>query len=76
MFLNLKKINIAIAITVGSLAFAQNYTVHSHNDYEQKVPFWYALGAGAKSIEADVYLVDNNLYVSHEQQEYSKERTF
>lgn len=76
MFLNLKKINIAIAITVGSLAFAQNYTAHSHNDYEQKVPFWYALGAGAKSIEADVYLVDNNLYVSHEQKDIQKERTF
>ncbi|WP_312901927.1 alkaline phosphatase [Chryseobacterium taichungense] len=76
MLLNLKKINIAVALTIGSFAFAQHYAAHSHNDYEQKVPFWYALGAGATSIEADVYLVDNQLYVSHEQKDVKKERTF
>jgi len=76
MFLSLKKINIVVALTVGSLAFSQNYTAHSHNDYEQKVPFWYALGADARSIEADVYLVDNELYVSHEQKDIQKQKTF
>lgn len=76
MFFKFKQINIAVALTLGSFAFAQNYAAHSHNDYEQEVPFWYALGAGAKSIEADVYLVDNQLYVSHERKDVQKERTF
>jgi len=58
MLSTLKKISFAIAFSAASFAFAQNYSAHSHNDYEQKVPFWYALGAGAKSIEADVYLVN------------------
>lgn len=76
MFLSIKKISLTVAMTIASMAFAQNYAVHSHNDYEQKVPFWYALGAGATSIEADVFLVDNELYVSHEQKSIGKERTF
>lgn len=76
MFSTLKKISLAIAVSAASLAFSQNYSAHSHNDYEQKVPFWYALGSGAKSIEADVYLVNNELFVSHEQKDIQKERTF
>lgn len=55
---------------------AQNPKAHSHNDYEQKVPFWYALGAGAQSIEADVFLENNELFVAHNQKDISKERTF
>lgn len=39
---------------------------HSHNDYEQKHPLKTAFEAKMGSIEADVYLVNNNLYVSHE----------
>lgn len=39
---------------------------HSHNDYEQKYPLKTAFDARMGSIEADVYLVNNNLYVSHE----------
>lgn len=39
---------------------------HSHNDYEQKRPLKTAFEAKMGSIEADVYLVNNNLYVSHE----------
>ncbi|MBD8084189.1 alkaline phosphatase [Chryseobacterium caseinilyticum] len=76
MFSTLKKISLALAVSAASLAFSQNYSAHSHNDYEQKVPFWYALGSGAKSVEADVYLVNNELFVSHEQKNIQKERTF
>ena len=39
--------------------------VHSHNDYEQDVPFWKAFSCGAQSIEADVILKGNTLYVAH-----------
>lgn len=76
MISTIKKISFAIAFSAASFAFAQNYSAHSHNDYEQKVPFWYALGAGATSIEADVYLVNDELFVSHEQKNIQKERTF
>ncbi|WP_312077055.1 alkaline phosphatase [Chryseobacterium sp.] len=76
MISTIKKISFAIALSAASLAFAQKTMAHSHNDYEQRVPFWYALGAGATSIEADVYLVNNELFVSHEQKDIKKERTF
>ena len=69
----------SILCCLGNIIFAQNYTLknaHSHNDYEQKVPFWYALGAGVSSIEADVFLVNNQLYVSHEEKDIQKSRTF
>ncbi|MBQ2550497.1 MAG: hypothetical protein II560_04745 [Bacteroidales bacterium] len=43
--------------------------VHSHNDYVQANPFWGAFNAGTPSIEADVYLVDGDLYVAHRKKE-------
>ncbi|RAJ11087.1 alkaline phosphatase [Chitinophaga skermanii] len=52
------------------VSFAQNrpYTTlngHSHNDYEQPVPFYAAYQQQLGSIEADVFLVDGTLFVSH-----------
>ncbi len=41
------------------------YRVHSHNDYRQEVPFWYAYSSGAASIEVDLVLKDDSLYVAH-----------
>jgi alkaline phosphatase len=38
---------------------------HSHNDYFQKKPFKVAFMAGMGSIEADVILKKNELYVAH-----------
>lgn len=40
---------------------------HSHNDYEQPIPFWTAYNAGFGSIEADIFLVNGNdeLLVAH-----------
>lgn len=76
MYLNLKKIVFFFILTFTTTIYAQTVKVHSHNDYEQKVPFWYALGAGVSSIEADVFLVNNQLYVSHEEKDIQKSRTF
>lgn len=42
---------------------------HSHNDYVQKHPLKTAFEARMGSIEADVFLVNNNLYVAHEAKE-------
>ena len=53
----------------------QKYKIHSHNDYEQKVPFWSAYANGLNSIEADIFLKDNSLYVSHTESNIKKERT-
>lgn len=38
---------------------------HAHNDYEHKKPLFDALNNGFISVEADVHLINNELYVSH-----------
>lgn len=38
---------------------------HSHNDYEHEHPLHDALAQGFTYIEADVYLIDDEIYVSH-----------
>ncbi len=49
--------------------------LHSHNDYEQKQPFFAAYNLGFDSIEADLYLKDGELYVAHDWKNISPERT-
>lgn len=39
---------------------------HAHNDYEHERPLFYALENGFVSVEADVYLIDDQLYVTHD----------
>jgi len=39
---------------------------HAHNDYEHKRPLFDALEQGFVSIEADIWLVDGELYVAHD----------
>jgi hypothetical protein len=39
--------------------------VHSHNDYWRRIPLFEALGSGCISVEADVHLRDDELYVAH-----------
>jgi len=43
--------------------------VWSHNDYEQPLPLYKALDFGYQMIEADIHLVDGQLYVSHDHPE-------
>ena len=52
------------------------YKVHSHNDYAQELPFWYAYSNGAESIEADLFLQNDTLYVTHAQNEIEEGKTF
>jgi len=57
---------------------AQNLSAnngHSHNDYQQNIPFLRAYFAGMGSIEADVFFRDRKLYVAHEQKEITSDRT-
>src|SRR5918995_5709776 len=39
---------------------------HAHNDYEHEQPLYDALGHGFKSVEADIWLIDGELVVSHD----------
>ncbi|CAD0110210.1 unnamed protein product [Aureobasidium uvarum] len=38
---------------------------HSHNDYWRRTPLYAALASGCISVEADVWLFDDDLYVGH-----------
>lgn len=56
----------------------RRYTIanaHSHNDYEQPVPFRTAYQAQFGSIEADIFLVDGRLMVAHDRKELALGRT-
>lgn len=60
----------------GNLLYSQDSVkIHSHNDYTHTIPFWDAYSNGATSIEADIFLKDNNLYVAHNQEDISPSRT-
>ncbi len=48
---------------------------HSHNDYAHARPLLDALEHGFASIEADVHVLNNELYVCHNKEEIKPERT-
>jgi len=48
---------------------------HSHNDYEQKRPLIEALDHGFCSVEADIHLVNGQLWVAHDRVKARPERT-
>ena len=72
-----KSLLIIAALFLSLSVFAQpsKYTVcnaHSHNDYEQAVPFKTAYSAGFGSIEADIFLINGDLFVAHDTIELKK----
>jgi alkaline phosphatase len=55
-----------------------HYTVanaHAHNDYVHPQPFTTAYGEGFGSIEADIFLVHDSLFVGHEFKDVALKRT-
>ena len=48
---------------------------HAHNDYEHTRPLLDALDHGFTSVEADVWLVDGELLVAHDEEDLRPERT-
>lgn len=54
-----------VAALVFSGALSAQVLIHSHNDYEHTRPFHDAFQADCYSIEADIYLRENNLLVAH-----------
>lgn len=57
---------------------AQQHVVrgHSHNDYEQEIPFFTAYYAGMESIEVDLFFKNDSLYAAHEKNDILVGRTF
>ncbi|MGB5499478.1 MAG: alkaline phosphatase [Maribacter sp.] len=69
---------VIIFLLVVQLFYAQQkstYKIHSHNDYEQNVPFWNAYSNGLCSIEVDVFLKNDTLYATHGENEIKPDRT-
>lgn len=64
-----------LALILSGSSFAQSMKLHAHNDYHHDIPFWTALGHGFESIEVDVILKNDRLYVAHEPEELSERRT-
>lgn len=62
--------------TQGSkLGYSVEKNAHSHNDYARTFPFYLAYMHHFASIEADVFLIDGELYVAHTLKELDKTRT-
>lgn len=49
--------------------------IHAHNDYEHAKPLVEALDAGARSVEADVHVIDGELLVAHDAKQVVPDRT-
>jgi hypothetical protein len=56
-------------------AVDQRRQAHAHNDYLHDRPLLDALDNGFGSVEADIFLVDDELLVAHTRRELSPERT-
>ena len=69
---------IYVMLSVNLYAQQNTYStanVHSHNDYEQAVPFFAAYDAGFGSIEADIFLHNDSLIVGHTEKDLPLART-
>src|SRR5690554_6690750 len=56
-------------------SYSSNNNGHSHNDYVQNQPFYYAHQFDFGSIEIDIFLKDGELYVAHEKEDIESNRT-
>jgi glycerophosphoryl diester phosphodiesterase len=67
---------ISLGLTSGCAQSIPLKNAHAHNDYEHKRPLLDALENGFISVEADVYLIENELFVYHDRPEKpSQDRT-
>lgn len=67
---------LAISFFLIFCGFAQQIPkLHSHNDYDQNVPFWKAYACGSNSIEVDVFLKNGKLYATHDEKYIVEDRT-
>lgn len=67
-------ISVVLLLTT-SLGAQSSVLVHSHNDYHQPFPLIDALAAGCASVEIDILLRGDTLYVAHEEETIESSRT-
>lgn len=72
---NFPILGLLIVLFSANVLAQDGYKIHSHNDYAQELPFWEAYTHGASSIEADVFLKNNQLYVTHAEDEIVESKT-
>ena len=76
-----------LLVFASSLLFAQptandsapalsRFQAHAHNDYLHNRPLYDALSHGFRSIEIDVWLINDSLYVAHERNEVVRSPEF
>lgn len=63
---------LSLVATVKAQQAITSYSIHAHNDYVNRIPFYEAYRLGAGSIEADIFLRDGELYVAHEEESIKK----
>ena len=66
MLRTLPKYLLTILFPIGLAAQTPLPNAHAHNDYEHEKPLFDALAHGFTSVEADVHLMNNELYVVHD----------
>lgn len=72
-----KKYYVCILLFCFAIHFgtAQQFKIHSHNDYLQNVPFWNAYANGLNSIEVDIFLRNDTLFATHSELDIKKGHT-
>lgn len=75
----MKYITLSVCLSLSLSVFGQRakHTVnsgHSHNDYNQNLPFYQAYYAGMGSVEADVFLKNGKLLVAHNEEDTDPSR--
>jgi alkaline phosphatase len=69
----MKKILFALLLLIGIIPSVRSQystlNAHSHNDYENKTPFWLAYNNHFGSIEADIWAVKGELFVAHNEKD-------
>lgn len=66
---------LSVSCALGQKQFSPS-NAHSHNDYLQVSPLFLAHSQGFGSVEADIFLRNDTLFVAHEYKEIEPERTF
>ena len=78
---NFKLIVALFLISCTQKAISQNttmystYNAHSHNDYENPIPFFTAYENNFGSIESDIFYFNDSLFVGHVFGDIAKKRT-
>lgn len=73
-----KSILVLLCVLPATLAMSQSTTVipgHAHNDYAVNQPLMDALHQGFMSVEADIHLIEEELYVAHDHPDTSATST-